>query len=110
TTGALLLVTPLGNTTFLGLAMVESLLGPEELARALAYDQIGTGLLLSVYGSIVAARWGRGREGGWPQVLGKLSRFPPFLAVLGSFALRALELPSWIDGALGEVGQLVGPL
>lgn len=111
TTGALLLVTPLGNTTFLGLAMVESLLGPEELARALAYDQIGTFLLLAVYGSVIAARWGHGPGGGgWQQVVGRLVRFPPFLAVLGSFVLRAVEPPGWLGGVLADVGQLVGPL
>ena len=109
TTGALLLVTPLGNTTFLGLAMVESLLGPAELARALAFDQLGSFLGLAVYGSIVAARWGAG-EGGWRQMGGRLLRFPPFLAVLGSFALRAIDVPEGVDALLGDVGQLVAPL
>jgi len=109
TVGTLLLVTPLGNTTFLGLAMVESLLGRAELARALAFDQLGSFLGLAVYGSIVAARWGAG-EGGWRQMGGRLLRFPPFLAVLGSFALRAIDVPEGVDALLGDVGQLVAPL
>ncbi|MGH9273172.1 MAG: AEC family transporter [Acidimicrobiales bacterium] len=109
TTGALLLVTPLGNTTFLGLAMVESLQGADELSRALAFDQLGTFLALATYGSAIAAHWGSG-EGGWAPVLGRLVRFPPFLAVLASFVLRAVEVPSGIDSALGDVGQLLAPL
>jgi hypothetical protein len=109
TVGALLLVTPLGNTTFLGLAMVESLLGRAELARALAFDQLGTFLGLATYGSVVAARWGTG-EGGWGPVLGRLVRFPPFLAVVASFGLRALDVPEGIDELLGDVGRLVAPL
>lgn len=109
TTGTLLLVTPLGNTTFLGLAMVEALLGTEALSRALAFDQLGSFLGLAVYGSVVAARWGHG-EGGWRPVLGRLLRFPPFFAVVASFALRAVEVPTWLDDGLGAVGQLVGPL
>ena len=88
TTGALLLVTPLGNTTFLGLAMVESLLGRAELTRALAFDQLGSFLGLATYGSVIAAHWGHG-EGGWRPVLVRLVRFPAFLAVLASFVLRA---------------------
>lgn len=109
TTGALLLVTPLGNTTFLGLAMVESLLGREELSRAIAFDQLGTFLGLAVYGSIVAAHWGSG-EGGVGPILGRLLRFPPFLAVVASFPLRWIVLPAWLDEALGDVGRLVAPL
>jgi malate permease and related proteins len=109
TTGALLLVTPLGNTTFLGLAMVESLLGPDELTRALAYDQLGTFVALATYGSVIAARWGHG-EGGWRTVLGRLVRFPAFAAVVVSFGLRIVELPEGLDDVLGDIGGLVAPL
>lgn len=109
TTGALLLVTPLGNTTFLGLAMVESLLGKEELTRALAFDQLGSFLGLAVYGSFVAAHWGAG-EGGWRSVAERLLRFPPFVAVVASFGLRLVELPDGLLDALGAVGRLVAPL
>jgi predicted permease len=109
TTGTLLLVTPLGNTTFLGLAMVEALLGPAELTRALAFDQLGTFVGLATYGSVIAARWGRG-EGGWRHVTGRLLRFPPFLAVAASFLLRAAELPVGVDDLLTDVGRLVAPL
>jgi predicted permease len=109
TTGALLLVTPLGNTTFLGLAMVEALLGRSELTRALAFDQLGTGVALATYGSVIASHWGAG-DGGWRPVLRRLLRFPPFLAVLVSFVVRAAALPAGLDDALGQVGRLVAPL
>lgn len=109
TTGALLLVTPLGNTTFLGLPMVESLLGDAALTRALAFDQLGTFLALATYGAVIAARYGGG-DVRWQLVLARLVRFPPFVAVLVSFALRAVELPSGVDDALGAVGSLVSPL
>ena len=109
TTGALLLVTPLGNTTFLGLAMVETLLGQAELTRALAFDQLGSFLGLATYGSAIAAHWGSG-PGGWRPVLTRLVRFPAFVAVLASFALRVVELPAGVDDALGQVGRLVAPV
>jgi predicted permease len=109
TTGALLLVTPLGNTTFLGLAMVESLLGKAELTRALAFDQLGSFLGLAVYGAVISARWGAG-DAGWRSVVDRLVRFPAFTAVLVSFGLRLVELPGGIDDALGWVGRLVAPL
>jgi len=109
TTGALLLVTPLGNTTFLGLPMVESLLGADELVRALAFDQLGTFLGLATYGSVVAATYGSGAAG--PRaILVRLLRFPPFLAVLASFALRHVDLPELVDDSLTVGGRLVAPM
>lgn len=109
TTGALLLVTPLGNTTFLGLPMVEALLGEDALARALAFDQLGTFLGLATYGAVIAARYGGG-DVRWQGMVARLMRFPPFVAVVASFALRAVEVPSGLDDALGSVGALVSPL
>lgn len=109
TVGALLLVTPLGNTTFLGLPMVEVLLGKAELTRALAFDQLGTFLALATYGSVIAAHWGHG-EPGARVVLDRLVRFPPFLAVVASFALRLVDLPEGVIDGLGTVGRLVSPL
>ena len=109
TTGALLLVTPLGNTTFLGLAMVGSLLGDAELTRALAFDQLGTFLGLATYGSVIAAHWGRGDAGIGP-VVARLVRFPPFLAVVASFPLRSVAVPDGVDDGLGALGALVAPL
>lgn len=109
TVGALLLVTALGNTTFLGLPMVESLLGKPELPRALAFDQLGSFFGLAVYGSFIAAHYGHG-ETGWRPVLNRLVRFPPFIAVAISFALRIAPLPVDLDDALGHIGRLVSPL
>lgn len=109
TVGALLLVTALGNTTFLGLPLVESLLGKPELARALAFDQLGSFFGLAVYGSFIAAHFGHG-DSGWRPVLNRLVRFPPFFAVVVSFAVRLAPLPVGLDDALGQVGRLVSPL
>ncbi len=111
TTGALLLVTPLGNTTFIGLALVEALLGDAQLTRALAFDQLGTFVGLATYGSIIAARWGgHAEDARWGPILLRLVRFPAFLAVLVSFPLRAVDVPVGFDAFLGDLGQLVAPV
>lgn len=108
TAGALLLVTPLGNTSFLGLAAVEVLLGASRLGPALAYDQIGSFFGLAAYGSWVASRYGHA-AGGWQATANRLLRFPPFLALLASIPLRWWPLPGAVDGALGLAGRLVAP-
>ncbi len=59
TTGCLLLLIPLGNTSFLGIPMVQSFFGDQAIPYALLYDQLGSFLALATYGSLVL--WNRGR-------------------------------------------------
>lgn len=108
-TGALLLVGVLGNTSFLGLGMVESLLGADHLASAIAYDQVGTFVGLALWGSFVASTYGAG-ESGWRPVLKRLSRFGPFLALLASLVFRAVHLPDDVYSVLNVFGKTVAPV
>ncbi|SRR6266571_1057044 len=50
----LLLVVPLGNTAYFGFAAVTALLGSKFLPDAIIFDQIGTTLMLAIYGNAVA--------------------------------------------------------
>ena len=108
-TGALLLVGVLGNTSFLGLGMVESLLGADHLASAIAYDQVGTFVGLALWGSFVASTYGAG-ESGWRTVLKRLSRFGPFLALLASLVFRIIDLPADVYPILNGIGKTVAPV
>jgi predicted permease len=108
-TGALLLVGVLGNTSFLGLGMVESLLGADHLASAIAYDQVGTFVGLAMWGSFVASTFGAG-EGGWRSILNRLSRFGPFLALLASLIFRIIDLPDEVYPILNGIGKTVAPV
>ena len=108
-TGALLLVAVLGNTSFLGLGMVESLLGADHLASAIAYDQVGTFVGLALWGSFVASTYGAG-ENGWRPIVKRLSRFGPFLALLASLVFRIIDLPADVYPILNGVGKTVAPV
>jgi predicted permease len=109
TTGSLLLVTPLGNTSFLGLAAVQALLGADHLGPALAFDQLGSFLGLAAFGSLVAGRYGHG-EPGWRPAVRRLLRFAPFLALLASVPLRWIDLPGPVHDVLGGLGRTVAPV
>ena len=109
TTGALLLVAVLGNTSFLGLGMVSGLLGETHLEAAIAYDQPGTFLALALWGSFVAARYGSG-EPGWRPVVRRVSRFAPFLALVASIPLRGVDLGPDIYRVLDGIGRTVAPV
>lgn len=94
-TGALLLLIPLGNTAFLGYPVVQALLGPEALPLAVIYDQFGSFVMLSSYGLIIAAHFSARQQPGMIEIMLRVVRFPPFVALL----IALLPIP-WPDSAL----------
>ncbi len=106
TVGTLLLVVPLGNTSFLGFPAIEALLGADHIAHAVLYDQLGTFLALATYGTWVAGRWGSGGGGGVRRVV----TFPPFLALLVALALRGVDVGDDAMRPLELLGACVGPV
>lgn len=109
TRAALLLVAVLGNTSFLGLAVVEGILGKDALEGAIAYDQLGSFIVLATWGSWVAARWGSGATG-WRPVVGRMVRFAPFLALCASPLVAAIGPADGVYHALAVLGSTTAPL
>lgn len=108
-TGALLLVVPLGNTSFLGFPVIEAVLGHDAVAHALPYDQLGSFLLLATWGSFVAGRFGTGEQG-WRPAVRRLLTFTPFVALLVSIAFRRWHLPDGATDVLMRAGRTVAPV
>lgn len=107
--GALLLVGVLGNTSFLGIEVVRTLLGESHVAAAVTYDQVGTFLALSLYGTWIAGKYGSS-ESGWKPVVRRISRFTPFIALVISVGLRTVDVPSDLISVLDRVGKTVAPV
>ncbi|MBY6064960.1 AEC family transporter [Pseudidiomarina sediminum] len=98
TTGAMLIVIPLGNTSFIGFPMIEAFFGPEGIPYALLYDQLGSFFILSIYATIIAAVYSHdpGEDSHRPSaktIAWKIIKFPPFVALLAAFAVRGVEYP-----------------
>jgi malate permease and related proteins len=116
----LLVVVPLGNTSFLGFPAIEALLGTEHLAMAALYDQGGTFLALATYASIVAARTGAsvavrtGSADAGPaqHPLARVLTFPPFIALVVALGLAATaaDLPAVAAELATTLGATVTPL
>ncbi|MGA9045869.1 AEC family transporter [Sulfuricurvum sp.] len=104
---ALLLVMPLGNTSFVGIPIVQTLLGSSAIPYVLMYDQFGTFLILSVYGSAVLARYETGQIHK-RLIVKKLFLFPPFLMLL--VALGWGEMPSGITPYLQILSSTLVPV
>nr|WP_293248452.1 AEC family transporter [Panacagrimonas sp.] len=110
-TGALVLVCGLGNTAFIGLPMIQALVGPHALGPALIADQLGTFLALSTAGVMLAASYAGDRLEPH-EVLRRLLRFPPFLALIVALAVRFTfgGWPEAVTSVLHRLGDTLTPL
>ncbi|MBI2381511.1 MAG: AEC family transporter [Gammaproteobacteria bacterium] len=109
-TGALLLMTGLGNTSFLGFPLVEAWFGPQGLRYAVIYDQLGSFFALTLFGSYVLAHYGAAER---PTALGLLRRiaaFPPFIALALGLALAGWDWPEALGSALQRLGDSLVPV
>jgi malate permease and related proteins len=88
---ALLLVMPLGNTSFVGIPIVHTLLGEEAIPYVLMYDQFGTFLILSLYGAAVIARY---ESGTFHKrlIMKKMLLFPPFIILVFVLIIGAMPI------------------
>ena len=104
---AMLLVVPLGNTSFLGIPVIEALLGNDAIPYLLVYDQFGTFLILSFYATAVVATYEVGKIHK-RQIFKKLLLFPPFGFLL--FGLLFGEMPPTILPYVQTLSNTLVPL
>jgi predicted permease len=111
TTGCLLLLIPLGNTSFLGVPMVKAFFGENAIPYALLYDQLGSFLALATYGSLILALYGTGNDKPTvTTVIKKVISFPPFIALILAFILRAFTYPPIAVSLLKILASTLVPL
>jgi predicted permease len=108
--GALTLVGGLGNTSFVGLPMIESLHGRDGLGLGLLIDQLGSYLALATVGVLVAALYAGDAPTSGRATLKKIATFPPLIALLLAVVLRPLPFPAPLDTALARIGDTLAPL
>jgi len=109
-TGALLLMVPLGNTSFLGIPMVEMFFGISEVKYAILYDQFGSFLALSTYGTFILALYGGGEKPSLGKILRKIVFFPPFIALVVALLLRPVSFSVWLVSMLEMTARSLVPV
>ncbi|WP_189416335.1 AEC family transporter [Cellvibrio zantedeschiae] len=108
-TGALMLTVPLGNTGFVGIPLVEALLGSDAVPYAILYDQFGTFVALNTLGSFVAAYYSGGVVS-WKKLAKTILSFPPFIALVVAFVTLFLQFPDWLSGVLQRISSTLVPV
>lgn len=110
TKGALLLMVPLGNTSFLGIPMVEMFFGLPGVKYAILYDQFGSFLALSTYGTFILALYGGGEKPSFFAIFRKIVLFPPFIALVVAIGLRSINFPPWLETMLSMTAKSLVPV
>lgn len=111
-TGCLLMVIPLGNTSFLGIPMIQGLLGESAVPYAIIYDQVGSFVALSTYGSLIVALYSQDESSfDLKKAVIKIITFPPFIALLVALCFKFIALPPVsITKVFAVLGSMLVPL
>jgi len=109
TIGSIILVGSLANTSFVGLPMIESFYGPEQMGLGIVIDQLGTYLVLSTLGILVGAIYAA-REFRLSSVVRRVTSFPPLIALVAAILLRSVEFPQMADVVLQRLGGTLAPV
>ena len=111
TTGCMLLLTPLANTAFLGIPMVRALLGEAAIPYALIYDQFGSFIALTTYGSLILVLYGSGAAKPTVRALLRhIITFPPTIALALAVGLRATSYPPLVEHLLQNLADTLVPV
>lgn len=109
-TGVLLLVVPLGNTSFMGVPMIQAFFGAAGIPYLIVYDQIGTMLIFASYGSLILALYGRDGAADLVSITRRALLFPPTVALIVGLALHGWPYPAPLTRVLEVIATTLTPL
>ncbi|TGL56321.1 permease [Leptospira ognonensis] len=105
----LLLTAGLGNTSFVGIPLLETFLGKESIGYAIISDQLGTFLVLSFPG-LIFATVADGKEWQIKTLFQRVFTFAPVFALLLAVLSRPFSYPTWFIVVLQRLGDTLSPL
>jgi predicted permease len=109
TIGCMILLGCLGNTSFVGLPMIEAMYGREALGIGILCDQPGSFLILATLGMAVAARYS-GDAVTTREIALRIARFVPFWAMIAGLVLSPIEYPPIVRTTLARLADTLTPL
>ena len=109
--GALIMCAGFGNTSFVGIPVIQSLYGESGLKTVMIVDQPGSFVALSTLGITIASFYS-GDKIGVTQIIHKILKFPPFIAFVIAVILNifSVAVPVQIDEVFAKLGATTVPL
>lgn len=109
-TGALMLVGVLGNTSFVGIPVIQAYFGDSALPYVLMYDQLGSFIMLSTYGTFISAYYSSAENVNVKAIALKIITFPPFLSLLVALLFIGTTFHPVITSVLSSLASTIVPL
>ena len=109
--GALILCAGFGNTSFVGIPVIQSLYGESGLRTVMLVDQPGSFVALSTLGITIASFYS-GEKIAVSEIIKKILKFPPFIAFCVAVLLNIfnVNVPLQIDDVFAKLGATTVPL
>lgn len=110
-TGAVIMMTAFGNTSFMGIPIIQSLYGEEGIKTVIMVDLPGSFVAISTFGVAISSYYSTGSSNIKATLL-NVVKFPPFVVFVLSLALNLLHisLPDLMNDTLEKVSYTVVPL
>ena len=110
-TGCLIITAGLGNTSFVGIPVIQALYGDEGLNTLIIIDLPGTFVALSTVGFFVATLYSN-QKGTGDSILRKMFTFPPLLAFFVGLILMILKIdfPTAISDTFKQLSATISPI
>ncbi|MXV38143.1 AEC family transporter [Flavobacteriaceae bacterium Ap0902] len=111
-TGAVILMAGFGNTSFVGIPIIQGLFGEEGIKTVIMVDQPGSFVALTTLGILIANIYSSKQKSTIYTVISNILKFPPFIAFVIGIALNltSYTFPSVLDEMFITLGGLVVPL
>ena len=108
--GALIMCGGFGNTSFVGIPLIQAMYGEEGLKTVMLVDQPGFVALSTV--GILVANFYSGSKDSLLKHLSKILKFPPFIAFVVALLMNifSIEIPKDFDEVLMKLGATTVPL
>lgn len=109
TAACLILTCGLGNTSFVGLPLIEAYFGKEFLGIGIILDQLGTFLALGTVG-VLFAFYAKSDTWNFSEMGKMVFYFPPSQALAIAFLSKIFIYPEWLDNILLRLGDTLTPI
>ncbi len=109
-TGSLLLVGIMGNTSFLGIPIINAYYGQSALPYVIVYDQLGSFLALATFGTFIASYYSSKNTTSFKIIIIKVLTFPPFISLLLALCLINIPYPETLASVFNYLGKTIVPI
>ena len=109
-TGSLMLVAILGNTSFMGIPIVNAYMGESAIPYVLVYDQLGTFIALAIYGTFIASYYSSKNQITFKIITLKVLTFQPFISLVAALFLMGVEFNPILSKVLASFSSTIVPM